>query len=97
MDIDIDIPEDDVDKIIEDVSEFITFGPDRFKSDTWDFSLMTLNYNGQEIDICGAYKSKIYNRLCNTWDKIITDFSNVIYIDINGLILPVIPRDELIA
>lgn len=58
---------------------------------------MTLNYHEQEIDICGAYKSKIYNKLCGTWDKIITDFSKVTYINIDGLMLPVIPRDELIA
>lgn len=97
MDIDIDIPEDDFDKILEDVREHITFGPDWFKSDTWQLYLMTLNYQGQEIDICGAYRTKIYNKLCGTWDKIITDFSKVTYIEFEGLKLPVIPRDELIA
>jgi len=97
MDIDIDIPEDDFDKILEDVREFITFGPDRFNDEIWSLYLMTLNYHGQEIDICGAHRSKIYNRLCGSWDNIITDFSKVNYIEINGLQLPVIPREELIA
>lgn len=97
QDIDIDIPEEDFDKIIEDVREYITFGPDRFNDETWSLYLMTLNYRGQDIDICGAYKTRIYNKLCGTWDKIITNLSRVTYLDIDGLTLPVIPRDELIA
>jgi hypothetical protein len=39
MDIDIDIPEQDFKNIIDDVRDFIAFGPDRFKSDTWDLYL----------------------------------------------------------
>lgn len=37
IDIDIDIPEDKFDIIKNEVSSFITYGPDQFKSKTWDF------------------------------------------------------------
>lgn len=96
-DIDIDIPEEDIEKIKDEVRSFITFGPNQFKDESWDLLLMTLNYQGQEIDLSGAYNTKVYNKKKKVWEKIITDFSKVKYIDIYGLTLPVIGREELIA
>ena len=96
-DIDIDIPEEDFDKIHDQISSFITYGPARYKSDDWDLLLMILNYEGQIIDISGAYTTKIRDHKTNTWVKIPTDFSKVNKLDIFGLKLPVINYQELIA
>ncbi|EKD71299.1 MAG: hypothetical protein ACD_46C00220G0003 [uncultured bacterium] len=96
MDIDIDISENDFEKIINEVKPFIIFGPAQFKDDKWDLFLLTLNYMGQEIDLSGAYTTKIYNNNTHVWEKITTNLAKVNYINIEGLILPVIPRDELI-
>jgi hypothetical protein len=97
MDIDIDISENDFEQIKHDVQKFITFGPGQFKNENWDLYLITLNYNGQEIDLGGAYQTKIYDKKNKRWVKIITDFSKVNYLDIAGLKLPVINREDLIA
>lgn len=97
MDIDIDISEDDFEQIKHEVQSYITFGPVQFKNENWDLYLMTLNYNGQEIDLGGAYHAKIYDKKNKKWVNIITDFSKVNYIDIEGLKLPVINREDLIA
>lgn len=96
-DIDIDISETDFCKIKNDVKPSITFGPSQFKNKSWDLFLMTLNYQGQEIDISGAYYTKIYNSKNNSWERIATDFSKVNNIEIYGLILPIIACEELIA
>jgi hypothetical protein len=96
-DIDIDIPEDDFSKILVDVSEYVKVSPMWYKDETWDIYLMSLSYNGQEIDICGAYQLKMRNKLNSKWESIHTDFEKVSYIDFEGLNLPVISRDELIA
>jgi len=96
-DIDIDIPEESFVKIRNEVSSYISFGPDQYKSECWDLFLMTLNYHGQEIDLSGAYSTKIYNKRDNIWVKIITDFLNVNYVNIYGIKLPVIGRHELMA
>ena len=96
MDIDIDISENDFEKIINEVKPFIIFGPAQFKDDKWDLFLLTLNYMGQEIDLSGAYTTKIYNNNTHVWEKITTNLAKVNYINIEGLILPVIPRAELI-
>jgi hypothetical protein len=37
---------------------FITYGPDQFKSKTWDLMLMTLNYQGQVIDLSWVLADK---------------------------------------
>lgn len=64
-DIDIDMPEEAFDIIKNDVSDFIIYGPEQFKSDQWDLLLITLNYHSQLIDLGGAYRSRIFNeRIC---------------------------------
>lgn len=97
QDIDIDIPEDLFDLIYEDVSDYVVFGPERYKSEKWDLMLMTLNYQGQEIDICGAYHTFIFNAVAESWVKLETDFSNVTIKELFGLQVPVIPCAELLA
>lgn len=97
MDIDIDIPEEAFEIVADEVADFITFGPANFKSDSWDLYLMTLNYHGQEIDICGAYSSKIYDKTNERWVKLNTDFARVNTLEIYGLNLSVIRLEELIA
>lgn len=97
MDIDIDIPEDDFEKIKQDISPFIILGPEQYRDDEWDILLIRLNYHGQEIDISGAYNAKIYDKVEKSWKAIITDFSKVEYKMIYGLDLPVIGKAELIA
>lgn len=97
MDIDIDIPEEDFEKILPAIENFIFSGPQQFKDENWDIFLVTLLYHGEEIDLCGAYNTKIYDKTNQTWKKIVTDFSKVETKDIYGLSLPVIGREELIA
>jgi hypothetical protein len=96
-DIDIEIPEDSFIKIQNEVSSYITFGPAQYKSQLWDLFLMTLNYNGQEIDLSGAYKTKIYNMNDKTWVTLSADLSKINRINLYGINLPVISRNELIA
>ncbi|KTD68221.1 hypothetical protein Lste_1379 [Legionella steelei] len=96
-DIDIDIPEDKFDIIKNEVAGFITYGPDQFKSNTWDLLLMTLNYQGQVIDLSGAYQTKIFNGKTGLWQGLSEDLSKTHSKNILGLQLPVIPLDVLIA
>jgi hypothetical protein len=96
-DVDIDIPEDKFDLIKIEVANFITFGPKNFKSEKWDLLLMTLNYEGQEIDLSGAYHAKIFNESTGTWHKLTEDLSNVVIKEMFGLQLPVIPCNALLV
>ena len=53
-DIDIDISEKYFPVILTEINPYIIYGPSRFIDGKWDLELVTLNYNGQEIDISGA-------------------------------------------
>lgn len=95
-DIDIDIPDNKFDLILENVKPHIIFGPERFKSDKWDLLLMTLNYQGQDIDLSGADSTYIFSEESEKWVKLIEDFSAAPSKNVLGLQLPVIPYNSLI-
>lgn len=65
-DIDIEVSDADVAKIAEEVKPFIVFGPTRYKDENWDLELMTLEYEGQEIDIAGI-EAMIFDQKTKGW------------------------------
>jgi len=94
-DIDIEIPKNKFKYILEEVKDYIKFGPKIFKDDNWDLYLMTLDYAGQEIDICDS-NSKIKDYMTEKWIENRVDFSRVVIQDIFGLRTPVVPIEDLI-
>ena len=95
-DIDIDIPEDRFDEIIENVKEFIVDGPARVKNSVWDVYVLTLNYHGQEIDIGGAYTTRIKDEKTGLWHDAKADLSTAVIKNIFGVDAPIVGKDDLI-
>ena len=96
-DIDIDIPENRFNELLNDVHSYIKFGPSQYKDSDWDLKLLTLNYKNQDIDLCGAYKVKIYNKLSKKWVILKSNFKKSIVKTMYGISIPVIPKNELIS
>ncbi len=96
-DIDIDIPDERMKDILEDIKPYAIFGPAHFKDERWDLLLATLNYNGQEIDISGGDHLKICDARTGKWLDNRTDFKKVTEKEIFGKIVPVIPKEDLVA
>jgi len=94
-DIDIDIPEDDFEKIYNDVKDFIILGPKDYKDERWDLKLMTLNYFAQKIDISGAFNQKIFDDISQKWVHSPTNFSKSRKIKVDGIELNVIDPNDL--
>lgn len=95
-DIDIDIPEDDFEKIYDDVKAYIILGPENYKDERWDLKLMTLNYFDQEIDIGGAFKQKIFDDISQKWINLPTNFSKSKKINVDGIELNIIDPHDLV-
>lgn len=96
-DIDLEVPDDQIGKIIEDVSRYIVFGPERYRDDFFDLALLRLNYEGQEIDISGGSEVKIYDPKKEEWVNDPTDFSKYESKEIFGAIVLVVqPEDWLV-
>ncbi len=95
-DIDIEIDDADIPKIVEDVKPFVIFGPARYKDENWELELMTLKYDEQEIDIAGA-NAKIFNQQTQSWESCSSDLSTVEMKEVFGRIVPVELKDSLLA
>jgi len=57
---------------------------------------LTLKFQNQEIDICGSETEKLYDKNKKKWEIQDINFSNITKKKIFGIIVPVIPKEELI-
>lgn len=95
-DIDIEISDSNFEKITPEIKDYIIFGPDIFKDENWDLLLMTLKYENQEIDICGADSAKIFNQNTKNWEKLNSDLLKAVIKEVYKIKIPVIPIENLI-
>lgn len=101
-DIDLVIPEKDFQKVFERTKEYVTEGPGRHRGKKWDLELLTLDYEGQEIDIGGAETTKITMKDStgndtDEWVLLTTDFDKSVMMDFHGMVLPLEPKESLAA
>lgn len=96
-DIDISIPEDRFDELLPDIKDFIKSGPEQYLDEEWDIKLITIIYEGQCIDISGAFEKKNFDKTNKKWINTPSNFENSVYMDVFGLNVPVIAKEDLIA
>jgi hypothetical protein len=94
-DIDIGVPDSKLKKILSDVRKYVIYGPKRYLDKNFDLQLMTLKYRGQEIDLYGTDKTKLYDRKHKKWTKDKTYFKKSMMKSVYGIKIPVIPKKEL--
>lgn len=87
-DIDIDVANRDIPKIVEDVKAHIIFGPDQYADAHWDLELMTLKYADQEIDIAGN-EARIFNRGIRQWEDYASNLETVEIKQVFGREVPI--------
>jgi hypothetical protein len=95
-DIDIEVAEKDIFSIVEDVKPYIVFGPARNTDNSWDLQLLTLSYEGQDIDISGV-EAKYFNRENKQWENCLGDLRSNNIVEIYGKNVPVESIESLIA
>lgn len=94
-DIDIDIPSESFSQILDEVREYIIYGPDRFQDGKWDIDLTTLDYHGQLVDLSGTKNARYSNKARTKWLDLPTDFSKAEAREFMGMTLSVINREDL--
>lgn len=95
-DIDFEISEKYFPKILPEISQYIIYGPERFKDAKWDCYRVTLDYFGQKIDITGADTLRMSNKERTKWityDNYVFDSLDANVEDVN---IKVISPQELI-
>lgn len=96
-DIDIEIFEKDLKKIFNITKQYAVFPLAQYKDENWDLPLMTLEYQGQVIDICGGDNIKIFNKNTKEWEKFLFDINNSPIRNVQGVDVPIISLDDLIG
>ncbi|MFA6365367.1 MAG: hypothetical protein WCW78_03125 [Candidatus Paceibacterota bacterium] len=96
-DFDIDIHDKDFPLFVDEVKPYIIFGPAKYHDERWDLLLMTLNHEGQDIDISGGDTLRICDARTQEWKNDATDFSDIKEREIFGIRVPVISKKALIA
>ncbi len=95
-DIDLDIPEDKFVEIYKEIDDYIKTNFQHFNDGKWDVDIITLNYKGQEIDIGGAYNTKVSNQNRTEWIAIPADFSKSLKLNIENIQINVMAPEKLI-
>mgnify|MGYP001563774661 CR=1 FL=1 len=95
-DIDIEVNDKNITLISDEVKQYITYGPARYMDNNWDLNLMTLQYQGQEIDIAGV-EAKIFNKENGDWEKTGSGLDNYELIEVYGKKVPIEKLDILIT
>jgi len=93
---DIEVNDKDIALISGAVHPYIVYGPERYKDDNWDLHLMTLQYEGQEIDISGI-EAKVFNKEHGVWENAGSDVDEYELIEVYGKKVPIEKLNTLIA
>ena len=96
-DIDIDVPDRYIDKILPNVYKYVVHGPRRYRDKEWDIYALELKYKGQEIGLAGTTTGKIFDKKKARWINFGADFSKVAKKRVWGKIVNVIRKNDLIA
>jgi len=96
IDIDIDIPAECFQRLEKMTEPYINFGPARYKDACWDVSLLSLNFKGQEIDLCGIERAWLYNVNNTGWELLVTDLTLAVRGELFGMHAQIIGKQELI-
>ncbi|HOZ53484.1 MAG TPA: hypothetical protein PK142_02280 [bacterium] len=96
-DIDISLSGKHFDIIVSEVKDYITAGPKHYLNEKWDCNTLSVNYEGQDIDMTDVDTLKMTNLEKTEWINVkdIRLFDGIIT-DINGIKASIMdPRDLL--
>ena len=96
-DIDIDVPYSALQKLMPSFKEFKVLGPTHYMGREWDVNYLSINYHGQDVDLIGSNSQKIFNKNTHRWENFKINLSKSTKKKVFGLIVPVIPKKELIS
>ena len=97
VDIDLAMKNEDFQKLLSDVKEFVIEPPHFSKSENWECYYMELQKDGITIEIGGDKGCKFLDSKTKKWKKLGDGLSKPTIKKGFGLGLPILPKKELIA
>jgi hypothetical protein len=96
-DIDLYIHQADADKLLKQVSPYVSKPLKRYVEGAWDLNYFQLIYQSQKIEIGLFPGTKILSSCNGNWHELRIDFSSSILKRFHDIELSVMPLDELIS
>lgn len=97
-DIDISLSGEYFDMIVSEVSDYITAGPKHYLNEKWDCNTLSVNYQGQDIDMTDVDTLKMTNLEKTEWFNVKEKrLYDGIITDINGVAVSIMDPRDLIS
>lgn len=71
-------------------------GTSAYRDDYWDLEFMKIEYGGYDVELGGAEGAQFFDRLEGRWRKANISFTESIPRSILGVVVPVMPVDQLL-
>jgi hypothetical protein len=97
VDFDFYVPTDALEKVAEAASDYLVRAPRHHRGDYWDITFMTLEFDGQKIELGGADDARYFDRLRGMWEDAAIDFEASVRRRVFGVQIPVMPLEQLVA
>ncbi len=96
-DIDLYVPTARFDEVRRAVAGRIVHGPVRHRDACWDITFLALEYDGCRIEVGAADDARLFDRSSGRWVPAAVDFVRAERMDVLGVPVPVMCREDLIA
>lgn len=85
--------------IVSETKDYITAGPKHYLNEKWDCNTLSLNYQGQDIDITDIDTLRMSNKEKTEWYQIKEHFRKypTVPVEIEGIIIQLIDPRDLVA
>ncbi|MBI3572466.1 hypothetical protein HY091_02975 [Candidatus Kaiserbacteria bacterium] len=95
-DIDINVPQENFEKIVPRVREYLTFGPGWYRDEHWECYMMTMKYVGQNIDVSALGHMRYFDKNAGAFVDFPADLSAARVMEYDGMSLPFINEKTLL-
>lgn len=96
-DLDFYIPTASFRMIDDAIAPYLSRTPSHYRHAAWDVIFAQLVFAGQKIELGGAEGARFYDRSTETWIEQRIDFGRCEWREVFGTVIPVMPKEELIA
>lgn len=96
-DLDFYIPTAAFGMIDDAIAPYLTRPPAHYRDAAWDIIFAQLVFAGQKIELGGADGARFYDRSTRTWTEQRVDFGCCEWRQVFGTVIPVMPKEKLIA
>jgi len=100
VDIDIYVPFDEADSLLEEVRPYVIWGPVHYIGDEevpWNLTFLKIEYGGQRIELADtSTEPMFYDRKRRCWEEQRIDYEDPVTVEIYGVVVDIMPKEELV-